>query len=510
LKRALLSVYDKTGITELARVLVDLGWELISTGGTLAALNEAGIPVQSVSDVTGFPEILNGRVKTLHPRIHGGLLARMDIPDHVTSLAEHDIQPIELVVCNLYPFEATVSKPGVDLVEAVEQIDIGGPAMIRAAAKNFHHVTVLVSPQDYDYFLERLRSDGVGMEQRRAYAARAFAHVSAYDAVVAEFLRGPDASFPTELTFAGRKQMDLRYGENPGQRAAAYFRIVAGHSSNGILTARQLHGKELSYNNVLDADAAWSALRRFERPGVAIVKHTIPCGLALHDQLNIAFERAFAGDPVSAFGGIVALNRPVDVTTAQKIDAIFFEVVVAPGFEPDALALLQRKRQLRLLEMGSSHRERSDLTIRDIDGGFLVQEPDNQRDDPANWLSVADREPTSEELRNLEFAWEACRHVKSNAIVLAANESMTGVGSGQPNRVESVRIAVAKAGPRTYGSVLASDAFFPFADGVEAAIAGGVTAIVQPGGSVRDEEVIAAANKGGVAMLFTGNRHFLH
>lgn len=508
--RALLSVYDKTGIEELARELVALGWELISTGGTLSALQAAGVPVTQVSDVTGFPEILDGRVKTLHPLIHGGLLARLELPEHQAALAEHEIEPIGLVACNLYPFEATVGRPDVSLVDAVEQIDIGGPAMIRAAAKNYQHVTIVVSPTDYGSVLADLRSGSIDEERRRELAARAFAHVSAYDAVVAEYLRGSAPEFPMELSISGRKTQDLRYGENPVQHAAAYRRLAGGKPLGGVLSARQLHGKELSFNNLLDADAAWGALRRFGRPAVSIVKHTIPCGLAVHDELATAFDRALAGDPVSAFGGIVALNQSVDVATAERIGDIFFEVIIAPGFDTEALEMLKRKKQLRLLslEAGASGEER--WTVRAIEGGLLVQEPDRRADDPSSWTVVTDREPTGAERRDLGFSWEACRYVKSNAIVLAQDEAVLGVGSGQPNRLESVKIAVSKAGDRSKGSVLASDAFFPFPDGLEVAIAAGITAAVQPGGSVRDAEVIAAANRARIAMLFTGVRHFLH
>lgn len=508
--RALLSVYDKTGIEPFARGLIDLGWEIISTGGTFTALERAGIPVTPVSDVTQFPEILDGRVKTLHPRIHGGLLARLDLPDHQAQLAEHDITPISLIACNLYPFESTVSQEGVTLADAVEQIDIGGPAMIRAAAKNFAHVIVVVAPTEYDRILSDLQKGSVDAIRRRALAASAYGHVSAYDAVVSEYLRGGDSDFPPELTFGARKTRDLRYGENPHQRASAYRRLVAGAPTGGVLGATQLQGKELSYNNLLDADAAWGALRYFGEPAVSIVKHTIPCGLAVRPALASAFDFALAGDPVSAFGGIVALNREVDAETARKISQIFFEVIVAPGFSAGALDLLAKKKQLRLLSIDTSENAREQWTVRAIEGGFLVQEPDRSPDDAGVWRTVSERQPTSAELRDLQFAWEVCRSVKSNAIVFARDQAVTGVGSGQPNRLESVKIAAAKAGDRSAGSVLASDAFFPFADGLEAAIAAGITAVVQPGGSVRDDEVIAAANQAGVAMLFTGTRHFLH
>lgn len=508
--RALLSVYDKTGIEALAGSLVALGWEIVSTGGTLAAIEAAGIPVTSVSTITGFPEILDGRVKTLHPRIHGGLLARTDLPDHRAALVEHEIVPIELVVCNLYPFEATVRDPDLSLADAVEQIDIGGPAMVRAAAKNFAHVAVVVSPADYDDVLEGLNTGSLSPARRRELAAKAFAHVSAYDAVVAEYLRGPETKFPEGLTFAGRKVQDLRYGENPHQAAAAYRRIAAGPSVEGVLNGAQLHGKELSFNNLLDADAAWGALRFFDAPAVSIVKHMIPCGLAVHDDLATAFVRALAGDPVSAYGGIVGFNRMVDLAAVEAMADIFFEVVVAPGFTPEALERLRKRRNLRLLAVPSAANGREQWTIRAIEGGFLVQQPDREPGDRRTWQAATKRLPTADEEKDLAFAWQVCRSVKSNAIVLAYDQAVTGVGSGQPNRLESVRIAASKAGRRAAGSVLASDAYFPFADGLQAAAATGVTAVIQPGGSIRDDEVIAAADEAGIAMIFTGMRHFLH
>lgn len=511
-KRALLSVYDKRGIVELGRGLIALGYELVSTGGTLAALDLAGVPATAVSNVTGFPEILDGRVKTLHPRIHGGLLARRGAPAHVDALREHDIAPIDVIAANLYPFAATIARPDVTLGDALEQIDIGGPAMIRAAAKNFPDVVVLTDPADYDAALDELRGGGPSPERRQALAARAFAHTAAYDAVVAEYLRD-GCSGPQEITFAGTLARVVRYGENPQQRGAAYRRLRAGQPVAGVLDAEQLAGKELSFNNLLDADAAWSAVQGFTQPAVAIVKHTIPCGLAERETLANAFAEALRGDPVSAFGGIVALNRLVDGETARRMAEVFFEVVIASGFSEEAIERLGRKKALRLLAMpagAESVTSPADWDVRPISGGLLVQTPDDGIDDPATWTVATERRPDARELADLVFAWRAVRHVKSNAIVLARDGALTGVGSGQPNRVESVRIAVAKAGERAAGSVLASDAFFPFPDGLEAALAAGVTAVVQPGGSVRDEAVIAAANRAGAAMLFTGTRHFRH
>ncbi|MBA2597052.1 MAG: bifunctional phosphoribosylaminoimidazolecarboxamide formyltransferase/IMP cyclohydrolase [Chloroflexia bacterium] len=511
-KRALLSVYDKTGIVALGRGLAALGYELISTGGTQAALDTAGVPVTSVSDVTAFPEMLDGRVKTLHPRIHGGLLARRDIPAHMTALDEHHIEPIDVVAANLYPFGATIARPGVTLSDALEQIDIGGPAMIRAAAKNFPGVIVLTDPADYTIVLDDLRAGELPLTRRQALAAKAFAHTAAYDTVVAEYLRDPE-TWPQEITFAGLLARTLRYGENPQQRAVAYRRSRAGGQRESVLDAEQLIGKELSFNNLLDADAAWGAIQGCAGAAVAIVKHTIPCGLAERDALAGAFAAALAGDPVSAFGGIVAVNRPVDGETARQMAETFFEVNLAPGFDDDARAILGIKKSLRVLRMpagAGTAANGSDWDVRPIVGGFLVQSPDDCPGDQASWRTATAREPDDRERDDLIFAWHAVRHVKSNAIVLASGRAVTGVGSGQPNRLESVRIAVEKAGERAAGSVLASDAFFPFPDGLEAALAAGVTAVIQPGGSVRDAEVIAAADRAGVAMIFTGNRHFRH
>lgn len=510
-KRALLSVYDKTGVVELARGLADLGYELVSTGGTLAALAGAGIPVTSVSDVTGFPEILDGRVKTLHPHIHGGLLARRDDPAHLATLEEHGIAPIDVVAGNLYPFAATVARDDVTLSNALENIDIGGPSMIRAAAKNFPDVVVLTDPADFASALDALRAGSLTLERRRELAAKAFAHIAAYDAIVAEYLRGD--GWPRQITVAGELARMLRYGENPAQRGAAYRRSRAGAPAAGVLDAEQLAGKELSFNNLLDADAAWGAVQGFSSPAVSIVKHTIPCGLAERDTLAAAFDEALKGDPVSAFGGIVALNRPVDGETARRMAEIFFEVVIAPGFNDEALDRLGKKKALRLLRMppeAVNAKPSGDWDVRPIAGGLLVQTPDTKADDPAPWRVVTERAPNAREHADLLVAWHAARHVKSNAIVLAHDGAVIGVGSGQPNRLESVRIAVARAGERAAGAVLASDAFFPFADGLEAAIAAGVSAVIQPGGSVRDVEVISAANEGNVAMLFTGSRHFRH
>ena len=509
--RALISVYDKTGIVDFARQLVALEWELLSTGGTLRALQESGVPVTAVTDITGFPEILNGRVKTLHPAIHGGLLARLDDPDDVAQLEAHQIAPIGMLVSNLYPFEQTVLQPGIPLDEVIEQIDIGGPAMLRAASKNHEHVIVVVDPADQPRVLKALQSEAVNLALRRELAAKAFQHTAEYDTLVSSYLRADNELFPPDLTVAGRKVLDLRYGENPHQAAAAYIRLTPGRAPHGVLAAEKLQGKEISYNNLLDADAAWSTIQGWDRPAVSIVKHMIPCGLAVRDELADAYAAALAGDPVSAFGGIVALNRSVDASLAATLKETFYEVILATGFDTDAIATLGTKKNLRLLRMPKADLDADQfLSWRSIQGAFLVQQPDVLPDEPSPWEVVSDRQPTENELANLWFAWRAVRHVKSNAIVLASDQAILGVGAGQPNRVESVNIAVRKAGDRAAGSVLASDAFFPFADGVEAAIEAGVTAIAQPGGSVRDDEVIAAANASGVVMVFTRVRHFLH
>jgi phosphoribosylaminoimidazolecarboxamide formyltransferase/IMP cyclohydrolase len=508
--RALLSASDKTGLVELARSLLQAGFELVSTGGTHRMLTEAGLPALHISDVTGFPELLDGRVRTLHPNIHAGILARRDLPEHSAELSSHGIAPVDLVCVNLYPFVETVSRPGVSLEEAIENIDIGGPTLLRAAAKNFPSVLVLADPVDYERVAGHLvRGEPVSLGQRQELARKAFAHVGCYDAAIASYLGDAEApELPHELPVGLRKLMDLRYGENPHQKAAFYVPVLGNW---GIGAARQLHGKELSYNNILDADAAWRVVLEFDEPAVAVVKHTNPCGLALHDDLAEAYRRAYAGDPVSAFGGIVACNRPLTTAMAEAMKDVFYEIVLAPEFEPEALELLRKKRNLRLLAVGAPRRpDIVSMELRQVSGGLLVQAEDALRETPENWRTATKRAPTAEESRDLLFAWRAARHVKSNAIVLAAGQALIGMGAGQPNRVTSVRLAVDAAGERVSGTVLASDAFFPFPDGVEAAAAAGVTAAVQPGGSIRDQEVIDAADAAGMAMVFTGTRHFRH
>lgn len=513
--RALLSCSDKSGLIEFAAGLSALGYELVSTGGTKDLLAAAGLPVLAVADVTGFPEILDGRVKTLHPNIHGGILARNADADHQAQLARHGIAPISVVVINLYPFEQTVRSPDVTVEAAIEQIDIGGPALLRAAAKNHESVTIVTDPADYVGTMEGLASSTIDRTARRKLAAKAFAHVATYDSLVAAFLadQAGEADFPAELPIGLRRERTLRYGENPHQQAAAYRRLHPGPAQAGILDAQQHHGTELSFNNLLDADAAWRALAIAAEPTVAIVKHAIPCGLASRPEIGAAFAAALAGDPVSAFGGIVALNRPVSLALAQELSQTRFDIIIAPHFAPGALAHLRRRRSLRLLQLdppGNGEPAAEAIDLRVISGGMLVQTADTIADSPEVGSVVTNRAPSRDELRDLAYAWHAVRSIKSNGIVLVKDRAVVGVGSGQPNRLESVAIAAKKAGARATGCALASDAFFPFADGVETAASLGVTAIVQPGGSVRDDEVIAAANAAGIAMICTGVRHFRH
>ena len=505
--RAVISVSDKTGLGPFARALAEQGVDIYSTGGTKKAIAEAGAPVKSISELTGFPEILDGRVKTLHPAVHGGILARRDVPDHMRQLEFHGIGLIDMVVVNLYPFVETVSRDGVDLTEALENIDIGGPTLVRASAKNFPHVLVVVDPRDYETVAQRLADGAIDHELRKGLARKAFRHVALYDTAIADYLSDASDPFPDELTIGMTKAQGLRYGENPHQQGAFYAGLMS--RGGGIAGANQLWGKELSFNNIADADAAWSAASDFEGPVVAIIKHMNPCGLASHEDLTEAYKRALAGDPVSAFGGIVACNRKVDLATAEEISKVFYEIVIAPSFEEEALTLLKKRKNLRILEMGSN-RGISSLDVKTVQGGFLVQTRDSGGDDPSTWRCVTKRVPTLDEMEDLTFAWKAAKHVKSNAIVLVKGKALVGMGAGQPNRVNSVHLALRAAEDRARGSVLASDAFFPFADNVQLAAGGGVVAAVQPGGSVRDQEVIDAADELGMAMMFTGVRHFRH
>ena len=507
--RALISVYDKTGVVEFGRRIAAAGYELVSTGGTHRTLtDEGGLSVRQVADVTGSPEILDGRVKTLHPVVHGGLLARRESPEQMAELAAHGIETIDLVVVNLYPFVATISKPDVTLDDALENIDIGGPTMLRAAAKNFPSVAVIVDPADYEWVAEKLAGDGLTANDRRGLAAKAFRHVSEYDAAVTGYLTAePEETLPSRLTISLDKVAGLRYGENPHQSGALY--APAGAAPSGMAGAAQLHGRELSYNNLMDADAAWRTVSDFAEPTVAVVKHNNPCGLASRSAIAEAYHLAYEGDTVSAFGGIVAFNRIVDAASAQAMDPVFYEVVIAPGYDDDALEILRRKRNLRILVIGAAPLKAA-LDLRPISGGMLVQGADDIPEDPAAWRTVTEREPSEAERQDLAFAWKAAKHIKSNAIVFAKDRALVGMGAGQPNRVVSVHLSQRIAGENAKGAVLASDAFFPFADNIELAAEAGVTAIVQPGGSVRDEEVIAAADKTGLAMVFTGVRHFRH
>lgn len=522
-KRALLSVSDKTGIVELAQHLVnDFGFDIISSGGTANALQSAGISVTKVSDYTGSPEILGGRVKTLHPRIHGGILARRDVPQDLDELAANHIFPIDLVVVNLYPFEQTVANHEVTLPEAIEQIDIGGPTLLRASAKNFAHLTVLCNPSQYEVYLQELRQHQgeTSLEFRQTCSLQAFRHTAAYDQAIAIYLASqhpsPDMTAETEtedpipetFSLSGCQLQRLRYGENPHQAAAWY---QSGASASGWAASEKLQGKDLSYNNLVDLEAARSIISDFmgDQPTVAILKHTNPCGVAVAGTLVDAYRQAFDADSVSAFGGIVALNRSIDAETAEAMTTTFLECVVAPGCDVDAKAVFTQKKNVRVivlpeLETGPAQ------TIRAIAGGFLLQESDRHPIDPTEWKMVTEKKPDADQLDELVFAWSVVKHVKSNAIVLTRDRTTVGIGAGQMNRVGAVNIALEQAGEKAKGAVLASDAFFPFDDSVRTAAAAGVTAIVQPGGSIRDEDSIKAANELGITMVFTGVRHFLH
>jgi len=513
--RAIISVSDKTGVTEFATGLTKLGFEVFSTGGTQKAMAEAGVPVKGVSEITGFPEILDGRVKTLHPMVHGGILARRDRQAHLDELARNKIEAIDLVAVNLYPFVQTVSREGVTLEDALENIDIGGPTMIRAAAKNFPGVVVLVDPADYQPVLEKLKKGDLDLAERKRLSQKAFQHVAVYDTAISQYLRQDTEEFPEDMTVAMKKLYGLRYGENPHQKAAFYIEQVVGSQQNtGIARAEQLGGKELSFNNILDADAAWGAVTDFAAPTVAVIKHTNPCGLASHEDIAEAYRRAFSGDTVAAFGGIVAANRRVTLAMAEAIRPVFYEIVIAPDYEPEALELLKKKKDLRILVAelppGYGKAETGYLDFRRVRGGLLVQSSDSLPEGEVDLKTVTRREPAAEEVADLLFAWRAVKHVKSNAIVLVKDKTLLGMGAGQPSRIVSAQIAKEKAGDKTKGSVLASDAMFPFPDVVEAAAAGGVTAIIQPGGSIRDEDSIKAADEHNIAMVFTGVRHFRH
>ncbi|MFT9848865.1 bifunctional phosphoribosylaminoimidazolecarboxamide formyltransferase/IMP cyclohydrolase [Aneurinibacillus sp. REN35] len=511
-KRALISVSDKTGIVEFAKELEKLGVEIISTGGTATLLQKEGVNVIGISEVTGFPEILDGRLKTLDPHIHGGLLAVRDDAKHQQQIAEHNITPIDLVVVNLYPFKATISKPNVPFAEAIENIDIGGPTMLRSAAKNHKFVAVVVDAADYGKVVEEIKAGkGVSEETKRKLAAKVFRHTAAYDALISQYLTEQvGEQLPESYTVTYEKAQDLRYGENPHQTAAFYREPLAGQGN--IATAKQLHGKELSYNNINDGNAALAIVKEFDKPAVVAVKHTNPCGVGTGTTVLDAYKKAYESDPVSIFGGIIAANRPIDKDTALLLKEIFLEIIMAPSFTDEALDILKEKKNLRLLALGDLHTEEKavDWKLTSVEGGMLVQEADRKQVTAEDIEVVTDRKPTEEELQQLLFAWKIVKHVKSNAIVLAKDSMTIGVGAGQMNRVGAARIAIEQAGDRSFRSVLASDAFFPMPDTVEEAAKAGITAIIQPGGSIRDEDSIKAANQHGIAMVMTKVRHFKH
>ena len=512
IRRALLSVWNKAGLVELGQALTDWGVEIISTGGTAKTLEEAGITVRTVESVTGFPEILQGRVKTLHPAIHGGILARRS-PQHLEELQKFSFAPIDLVVVNLYPFSQTVARPDCTLEDALEQIDIGGVTLLRAAAKNFTDVAVLCDPADYGRVIQALNNQiELSPEERKALAIKAFAHTSAYDTAIHAYLTRADVKedFPSYLDLSLEKVYDLRYGENPHQ-PAAFYRLPG---TLGLPDATVLHGKALSFNNLLDLDAAWDMALSFAEPTVAIIKHNNPCGLASAGSLAEAYRLALECDLASAYGSVIGCNVPVDGASAQAMSDLFVEAVIAPGFEEAALSILQQKKNVRLLEMPLAAETEANwlagLDMRRVRGGVLLQ-GDDRFENESGWKVVSERAPSEEEKLALRFAWRVAAHVKSNAIVLAQGTATVGVGAGQMSRVDSTEIAIKKAGPeRCRGAVLASDAYFPFPDSIERAAAAGVSAVIEPGGSVRDEEVIAAVNRFGLAMIFTGSRHFLH
>ncbi len=514
-KRALVSVTDKTGVAEFCRALAsEFGVEIVSTGGTAKVLAEAGIDVRPIDDLTGFPEMMDGRVKTLHPRVHGGLLARRDVSEHMAAAEEHGIGMIDMVVVNLYAFEATVAREGVTEEDAIENIDIGGPSMLRSAAKNFASVAVVTDPSTYDHILAEMRAnDGATtLKTRRALATEVFRTTSAYDSAIWMYLSGyaKDGGFPEEARFRLAKVQDLRYGENPHQDAA-FYRFVDS-KEHTLARSEQLQGKELSYNNILDTDAAWTAVREFNEAACVIVKHTNPCGIAIAGDVTTAYLNAHDADPVSAFGGVMAFNRPVPEMLVKGIleNGQFVEVMIAPEYEPAALELLATKPNIRVLATGGARPTGGHYESRAIEGGMLVQFSDSVTEDSETFTVPTKRQPTPEELEQLFFAWKAAKSVKSNAIVLARDFTTVGVGAGQMNRVKSAAIAVEHAGAKATGAVCASDAFMPFPDSLEVVAAAGVTAVIQPGGSVRDEEVIAAADEHDVAMVFTGHRHFRH
>ncbi|AGC69093.1 bifunctional purine biosynthesis protein PurH [Thermoclostridium stercorarium subsp. stercorarium DSM 8532] len=512
IKRALISVSDKRGIVDFAKELETLGIGIISTGGTAELLQKNGIKVTGISEITGFPECLDGRVKTLHPKVHAGLLAMRDNPEHMKELSELGIEPIDMVVVNLYPFKQTILKEGVTLEEAIENIDIGGPTMLRAAAKNYRDVVVIVDPRDYGPVLEEIRKTGDVSAKTRLYLCyKVFEHTSHYDALIQQYMRSQldEEFFPETLTLTFEKVQDMRYGENPHQKAVFYREV--GNISGWLTQAEQLHGKELSFNNINDANGALELLKEFDEPAVVAVKHANPCGVGTGSDIYEAFMNAYEADKVSIFGGIVAANREIDSKTAEEMSKIFLEIVVAPSFSPEALEILKKKKNLRILSLPAiAEKSVKGYDMKKVGGGLLLQEKDDIVYDESDIKVVTKRKPTEEELRTMKFAMKVVKHVKSNAIVLAIPNRTIGIGCGQMNRITAARIAIEAGGDLCKGAVMASDAFFPFPDCVEAAYKAGVTAIIQPGGSIRDQESIDACDKYGIAMVFTGVRHFKH
>lgn len=509
-KRVLVSVSDKTGLVDFARGLVGLGYSIISTGGTAKTLRDSGIPTTQVSEVTGFPEILEGRVKTLHPAIHAGILAKNEAA-HMQQLSQLQMEPFDMVVVNLYPFRETIAKPDVSLEEAIENIDIGGPSMVRAAAKNYERVAVVVNPHRYQEILSQLAAKGeIELATRQALALEAFSHTASYDMAISRYLSG--IVYPQEMPHhcfvGGEKLQELRYGENPHQKAAFYTH--GGKMEGTLAGAKKLQGKELSYNNLVDLQAAWSVVSEFPQPAATVVKHTNPCGTALGDNICAAYLGAYTSDPISAFGGIIGLNRIMDADTAAEIAKTFMEAVIAPGYSKEALEILEHKKNLRLLVMGEEKQAAREYWIEPVSGGFLIQEWDDVVLTEGDLKVVSNKIPDEAMLEELLFAWKVCKHVKSNAIVVTKDRQTLGVGAGQMNRVGSARIALEQARDRARGAVMASDAYFPFADTVELAAKSGIKAVIQPGGSIRDEDTINKANEYGIIMVFTGIRHFKH
>ena len=513
-KRALLSVSDKTGVVEFARSLAELGFEIVSTGGTHKILEQNGIAVTGISDVTGFPECLDGRVKTLHPMVHAGILAMRDNADHMAQVEELGVTLIDVVAINLYPFKQTILKPDVTLEDAIENIDIGGPTMIRAAAKNWQDVAVIVDPADYDRVIAELKEGEVARSTKFELAMKVFEHTAAYDALISNYLRGQAGKdfLADKFTMTFEKVQEMRYGENPHQKAAFYREV--GHFDNTLAACEQLHGKELSYNNINDANGALDVLKEFgdEKPCAVAVKHANPCGVGVGSTILEAYTRAYESDPVSIFGGIVALNREVDEATANELAKIFLEIIIAPSFSDKAMEILTVKKNIRLLKLAAPAKanKKDAIDMKKVAGGLLVQQLDTELMDEDKLTVVTDRAPTAEEMDNLKFVWRVVKHVKSNGIALAKDNMTVGIGPGQTNRITALELAVKYAGDRVNGSVMGSDAFFPFGDCVECAHQNGITAIIQPGGSVRDQESIDLCNKYGIAMVFTGMRHFKH